>query len=143
MSGNVSKGRILAIDFGSKRVGLALSDISQFLASPLETVENKGYHFLVQEIVRIVYRENVKGILVGEPLHMDGSVSDMSKRARRLANKLKAAVPVPVLMWDERLTSQSAKDILIQTGKSPSRQRHRIDQIAAAALLQSFLDRKK
>mgnify|MGYP006306184091 CR=1 FL=1 len=135
-----TKGRILAIDFGTKRVGLALSDLSQFLASPFMTIENKGYDSLVRGIVDIVTREDVKGIIVGNPLNMDGTGSEMAKRSARLAKKLSNAVPVPVLMWDERLTSQSAHDMLIQTGQSPSKQRNRIDQIAAAFLLQSFLD---
>ncbi|MDZ7722146.1 MAG: Holliday junction resolvase RuvX [candidate division KSB1 bacterium] len=134
------KGRILAIDFGSKRVGLAVSDLSQFLATPFMTIENKGYNALVCRIVDIVNRKDIKGIIVGNPLNMDGTVSEMAKRAARLAKKLSIATPVPVFMWDERLTTQSAHDMLIQTGQSPSKQRNRIDQIAAAYLLQSFLD---
>lgn len=138
----ISPGRILGIDFGEKRIGLAISDPFQMMASTLETVQNKGMAASVAQIACLIQSHTICAIVIGRPLHMSGEQSPMSQKAEAFARLFsEAKTDAPVFLWDERWTTASAEKLLIETGKSPSQNRHKIDQIAAAYLLQSFLDR--
>ena len=137
----ISTGRILGIDYGKKRIGLALSDPFQMLAATLKTVLNKNTQNVILEIEQIVKENNVKAIVAGHPLHMTGDESTMAVEVVEFMQKLDERMNRPIFLWDERWTTVSAEKLLVETGKSPSQNRHKIDQIAAAYLLQSFLDR--
>ncbi len=135
----VASGRILGIDFGMKRIGLALSDPLQMLASSYKTLWNEKK--VVNDICEIVDQNQIKAIVIGQPLHMSGDAGQMTDKVYKFAEKLDSHVEAPIFLWDERWTTVSAEKLLIETGMSPSRNRDKIDQLAAAYLLQGFLDR--
>lgn len=138
---SISTGRILGIDYGTKRIGLALSDPFQMLAATLKTVLNKDAAGAISEIEKLIKENNVQAIIAGHPLHMTGDESEMAAHVIKFLQKLDDRINMPIFMWDERWTTVSAEKLLIETGRSPSQSRHKIDQLAAAYLLQSFLDR--
>lgn len=134
-------GRILCIDYGLKRVGLALSDPSQMLASSYRTIVNNNKENLIQDILFIIEEQGTCAVVIGKPLHMDGTLSKIGESAQSFASEMSQKIDIPIFLWDERWTTQSAKKMLIETGRSTSKNRDAIDRIAAAFLLQSFLDR--
>ncbi len=134
-------GRLLGVDFGEKRMGLALCDPMQTIASSLKTLVYLSHQFPCAEIADIVQEQNVIAVIVGLPLHMNGRAGDKATLAAAFADALSGCLKTPVYMYDERWTTVSAHKSLQERGKSPSKHRDRVDQIAAAFLLQSFLDR--
>lgn len=137
----IPSGRILGIDYGQKRVGLAISDPGQFLASTCDTMVHTNLSSLTQKILSIIKKNTVIAVVIGKPLHLKGEMSDMGKKTQRFAEYLEAASRLPTFFWDERWTTVSAEKLMIEKGLSPSRHRDKVDQVAAAFLLQSFLDR--
>ncbi len=138
----VGMGRILGIDYGRKRIGLAVSDPMQMVAATLKTVTNRSKIDNVAAYISDTAREqHAVAIIVGLPLHMTGEESEMVNDVNTFIDLLESKTSTPIFMWDERWTTTSAEKLLIQTGKSPSRSRDKIDQLAAAYLLQNFLDR--
>ncbi len=138
----IGEGRILGIDYGRKRIGLALSDPMQMVASTLKTVTNRSKIDKVAGYIANTAREqDVVAIVVGLPLHMTGELSDMAIEVNGFIDFLESEISTPIFMWDERWTTTSAEKLYIETGRSPSRSRDKIDQVAAAYLLQNFLDR--
>ncbi len=141
MNMNVPLGRILAIDFGEKRIGIAASDPMQSLASAICTIDNTPKKKFAK-IVDLVQQHQIVAIVVGMPFNMDGSMGDKAVLVQQFVDKLEQRVPkIPVFTWDERMTTISAENILHDVGKAPSKNRHIIDQIAAEVILKSFLDR--
>jgi len=137
----ISTGRILGIDYGKKRIGLALSDPFQMLAATLKTVLNTNAARVTMDIEEIIREHNVQAVIAGHPLHMTGDESEMAAKVVEFMQALDERLKMPIFLWDERWTTVSAEKLLVETGQSPSHNRHKIDQIAAAYLLQSFLDR--
>ncbi|OGC00299.1 hypothetical protein A2V82_11535 [candidate division KSB1 bacterium RBG_16_48_16] len=142
-AGTIPSGRIMGVDYGQRRIGLALSDPTQTLSSSLMTITNKGINAVVAELRRIVTENSIPAIVVGMPLNMNGSVGPRGEETIGFMNVINDRLQLPVIPWDERLTSVSAQQVLILSGKSPSRNKDKIDRIAAAILLQTFLDRLK
>ncbi|NOY58874.1 MAG: Holliday junction resolvase RuvX [Calditrichaeota bacterium] len=134
-------GRILAVDYGTRRIGLAMSDPSQFLASSLETIYNRGVNDFVQKIIPILKENAVIAVVIGMPYNMKGDIGERGKEVQEFSSSIRKGIDIPVLTWDERLSTVSAEKTMIATNKSPSKHRHKIDQVAAAFILQSFLDR--
>ena len=134
-------GRILSIDYGEKRIGIALSDPLQSLSTGLSTIQNKNRQLIVDEICRMADDNQVVAIVVGFPLNMNGRISKAALQVEELANQLREKIDLPLFLWDERWTTKSAHSLMHQLGKSPSRHKDKVDQIASAILLQSFLDR--
>lgn len=135
--------RVLGVDFGERRIGLAVSDELAITAKPLYTIESRGYRADAARVAEVARAQGAGAILVGLPLHMSGESSPLAKRARRFAQALGAVTEVPVEMWDERLSTVEAERALRETGLSRDRRRERIDAAAAAIILQSYLDRSK
>ncbi len=135
------KDKILAIDVGEKRVGVAISDALGMLAHPLKTIRWKTTAALVYELKEIVEQEKVVSLIVGMPYTLKGGFSKKTEEVHKIAEVLKEQLPVPVILQDERLTTKMAEDALRSVGKQPSKQRQQIDQIAAVYILQSYLDR--
>ena len=133
--------RYLAIDYGSRRSGLAICDAQETIASPLAVLH--GQKDIVQRIARIVEAEGVGAIVLGLPLNMDDSEGPQARLVRAFAGKLGAQVPVPIHFQDERLSSFAAAEKLDGADLSRTEKRDRIDAIAAAEILQSFLDRTR
>jgi len=132
----------LGIDYGRKRIGLAMSDPMQMVAGTLKTVTNRSKIDRVAAYISDTAQDhNVVAMVIGLPLHMTGEESEMARDVDEFITQLEAQSQLPIFKWDERWTTSSAEKLLIETGKSPSRSRDKIDQVAAAFLLQNFLDR--
>ena len=134
--------RILAIDLGEKRIGIAISDPTQTIASPLKTIQFGGFRKLVIEIQLIIGSHNIMKIIVGFPITMKGTMSKQTENVMNVYEKLKKTLSVEIQLYDERLTTVQAKETLKLLKKKASKERNRIDQIAASHLLQNFLDRE-
>lgn len=132
--------RIMGIDHGAARIGVALSDELQMLAHPAETIALAKTADPVARIGALVREKNVERIVVGLPRHMNGSLGASAEEARSFAEKLRAAVGCEVETWDERLSTVAAHRALREAGKSSRQTRGYIDQVAAQMLLQSYLD---
>ena len=134
--------RYLAIDYGIKYTGLAICDLMETIVSPLTVIQ--GQKELPKEIVNIVKTENVEAIVLGLPLNMDGSVGIQAKLVFKFAEQLKEHLDIPIHYQDERLSSFSAEDKLASTEFIGGRKRKkRIDAIAAAEILETFLEQKR
>jgi putative holliday junction resolvase len=135
--------RILAIDLGEKRVGLAISDPLGITAQGLETLEMKGTKDLLAKLSVLCKERGVCEIVIGLPVNMDGSHGPKAKQVETLAPELEKAAGVPVRTWDERLTSRQAGRLMIEQGLSRHKQRMGSDRMAATLILQSFLETKR
>ena len=132
--------RILAIDYGSRRIGLALSDPTGTLARPLPFLPAKADAKLAREIALLVEKEQAALILLGLPRHMNGSLGEAAAKVQAFAAVLEKATPAPVKLIDERLSTIQASRQLQEAGQDTRKQRGRIDSAAAAVLLQGYLD---
>jgi putative Holliday junction resolvase len=135
--------RVLAVDPGSKRVGLAVSDPTGTVAQALATVAAEPRGTLVSRLAGIAREQAAGAIVVGLPRRMDGSEGPEAKAARVLASELRSASRLPVELVDERLTTAAAEKSLIDGGVRRKARRASIDRVAATLLLQSHLDRKR
>ena len=133
-------GRLLGIDFGTVRVGLAVSDPDRLIASPLETVTRKSDLADAGYFARTVAAERIVGLVVGLPLHTGGEEGIKAREARQYGAWLTAATGLPVVFWDERCTTAAAEDVLWDAGLSHRKRRDRRDRVAAQLILQGFLD---
>lgn len=133
-------GRVLAVDPGSVRTGLALTDPSQTIASPAEILTRLQGEALVQALVERVRRHQAVGVVVGVPVSMDGQEGPQALASRRLIAALAARVRVPVEGFDERLTSRDAEAAFIEAGIRASDRRGKVDAVAAAVLLRAWLE---
>ena len=141
--GRDTVGRILAIDFGQRRLGLALSDPLGLTAQGLPTAERRNTREDLNFLQALTRRHKVSLIVVGNPLNMDGSEGPQSAKARAFAAEVARRVGVAVELWDERLTSVEANAMLDDSGVQKWKRRGRVDQLAATILLQSFLDDRR
>jgi putative Holliday junction resolvase len=133
--------RYLAIDYGLKRTGLAVCDARETIASPLKVLA--GQRRLVEEIEQIVASENIEGIVLGLPLNMDGSEGPQARQVLAFADRLKQRLGIPIYLQDERLSSFGAEEKLQTRGLSRAERRERLDALAAAEILQAFLDERR
>ena len=135
-------GRVLGVDLGERRIGLALGDPTGFLASALEVLPSIGRAKDVAAVAAIAAREGASTVVVGVPVNMDGSYGPQAEKSRRFGAAL-AATGVEVAYWDERLTTVEAQRYLVDGGMSRRRRRETLDAAAAAILLQSYLDYRR
>lgn len=135
--------RILAVDLGRVRTGLAVSDATELLASPLGTVVQRDERALAAHIVKTAREEQAGTIVVGHPRNMDGSRGDSAKRAAAFAAQLEKLSGLPVVLWDERLTTVSATGILNQANVRGSKRKQVVDTVAATVILQEYLDARR
>jgi putative pre-16S rRNA nuclease len=133
------RGRILAIDYGRRRIGLALSDELGLLAQPLETLERRNRQSDLRRLGELVRKRSVQRIIVGLPLRLDGTAGEMAEEAARFALQLGKELRLPVELVDERLTSWEAEQMLA----GERRRRRRVDEIAAAIFLDQYLAGKR
>ena len=135
------EGRIIALDIGTKRVGVAVCDESQIIATPLFTIKRIGWKKLLLQIKDILAEFDARALVLGLPYNFDGSESDMSQEARRLAKNFSLSLSVPVFLQDERASSYEARGNLWKQGANYKKMREKIDSEAAAIILRDFLDR--
>jgi len=136
-----STGRMLAIDPGTKRVGVAVCDEARIVTTPLPRIDRGSWKDLLSEIDQLLQDFDAVALVVGLPLESDGSESEMSREAREMARKFALSLDVPVLLQDERVTSYEAKRRLWLKGVDPNRSRELVDSEAAAVILSDFLAR--
>ena len=132
--------RVIALDIGEKRIGVALSDPLEILASPLTTINHTSESEDIDAVLRLVDEHDAAAIVVGLPLSLSGQMGAQARRVARFARSLTARSSVPVHLLDERFTTVQAERMMKEAGKRPSRDRARVDAAAAAVLLQSYLD---
>jgi putative Holliday junction resolvase len=132
--------RLMGIDYGTARIGIALSDELQMLAHPAETIVVARSADPAARIAALVLEKNVERIVVGLPRHMNGSAGVSANEAKNFAEKLRATVKCEVRTWDERLSTVGAHRVLREAGKSSRQTRDYVDQVAAQMILQSYLD---
>jgi putative Holliday junction resolvase len=139
-----STGRLLSIDWGKVRIGLAISDESQTLATPLETLARRaGKRFPLGRFLDLVEAHRPVGLLVGLPLSSEGGEGESASAARELAGELSRAAELPVELWDERMSTARALAAIREQGGSTRGRKADVDALAAAVLLQHFLDMRK
>ena len=131
--------RVLGLDLGSKRIGLAVSDTEASFAFPAGTLRSTGRKADIAAVCEIIAEREIGAVVVGLPRHMDGRHGPEAAAAERFAAALQKSSGVPVETLDERLTSQEAERVLLAQGQAPSRSRPRVDEIAAAILLRTYL----
>jgi putative Holliday junction resolvase len=132
--------RIIAIDYGSQRIGIALSDPTGTLARPLPFVPAKGDAKLAREIAELVKKEQAELILLGLPRHMNGELGEAAAKVQAFAAILQQATSIKIKLIDERLSTVQASRQLQESGKDTRKQRDKIDSASAAVLLQGYLD---
>jgi putative Holliday junction resolvase len=134
--------RILALDMGERRIGVALSDPTQTLARSLLVVERRDDRTAIERVTALVQERDVERVVVGYPLSLGGDVGPQAERVRQFASALAQRLEVPVELWDERFSTADAERILREQGVRGRRRRQRIDATAAAIILQDYLDAK-
>lgn len=135
--------RVLGLDVGKKRIGVAVSDPLGLIARPVETVQSVSLNVDVARITEIARQLEAEMIVVGDPLHMSGDAGTMSNRAHKFGEALGTASGLPVEYCDERLTTVEAERILLDSGVPHKKVRQQIDAVAAAVILQSYLNMRK
>ena len=133
--------RILALDHGTKRIGIAISDELKSIAQPLEFVPAAPFADFLLRLKELLREKQVELILVGMPRNMDGSYGPAALKVQDFVAALRAAVTVPIQAWDERLTSAQANRFLLEANIRRQKRKEKVDKTAAALLLQSYLDR--
>lgn len=132
--------RILALDHGTVRIGVAVSDELGVLAHPLDFIPAEPGNVFLDRLQALIREREVSLILVGMPRNMDGSYGPSAQKVQAFVHLLKETIPIPVRTWDERLTSTQAHRMLAESGKREKDRRGKVDSSAAAVLLQSYLD---
>lgn len=133
--------RLLGIDLGTKTIGLALSDAGRAIASPLETLARSKFTADAEALRALAAQHAIGGIVIGLPLKLDGTESPRSQSTRAFATNLAKALALPVLLWDERLSTVAVERALLEADMSRAKRAERIDKLAAAYILQGALDR--
>ena len=134
------KSRLLGIDPGKNRIGLAISDEDKLVSTPLKTIVKKNNSNFINEIKQIIVENNIKGIIVGNPINMDGSRGPSAQSANDFANYISNNISIPVSMWDERLSSEGAFNLSSNLDINVSKKVEKLDQNAASFILQGAID---
>jgi putative Holliday junction resolvase len=137
----LAAGRLIGIDAGTKTLGLALSDVTRSVASALETIRRQKFTVDAKRLLEIAGEQKVAGFVLGLPINLNGSEGPRAQATRALARNLNGLSPLPILLWDERLTSVEAERMLIAADTSRARRAEVIDKLAATLILQGALDR--
>lgn len=139
----MNQGRVLALDLGKRRIGLALSDELGLTAQGLETLERTNIRADLAQLAETIAQHNVSSILIGNPMHMSGREGRQAEHAREFGARLQTATGLPVEYWDERLTTVEAQRVLRASGISIEKRAKAVDRLAAVILLESYLDSRR
>jgi putative Holliday junction resolvase len=135
-----SGSRLLGIDLGTKRIGIAISDYNQKIATPLQTLDKSKQGKLIDELESIITENDIKGIIIGNPINMDGTYGKSSQSAKDIAINISNKIDIPVSLWDERLSTVGAFNLSSELDINVSKRGKDIDKFAAAFILQGALD---
>jgi putative Holliday junction resolvase len=134
-------GPLIGVDVGTKTLGLALSDRTRMLASALETIQRRKFSLDAERLLHLATTHGVVGYVVGDPLNMDGSRGPRAQASAAFVRNLKAMAQVPILLWDERLSTVAAERALLEADLSRRKRAEKIDQVAAVMILRGALER--
>ena len=134
------KCRLIGLDLGSKRIGVSICDEKQLIATPLKTINRNTLTELIFELKVIIEENNIKGIIIGNPLNMDGSSGRSAQSVKDTSQKIEENINIPICLWDERLSTVGAFNLSSQLDINVSKREKKIDQNAAAFILQGALD---
>ena len=135
-----SGSRLLGIDLGTKRIGIAISDYNQKIATPLQTLNKSRQDKLIDELESIIAEYDIRGIIIGNPINMDGTYGKSSQSAKDIAINISNKIDIPVSLWDERLSTVGAFNLSSELDINVSKREKDIDKFAAAFILQGALD---
>ena len=135
-----SGSRLLGIDLGTKRIGIAISDYNQKVATPLQTLDNSKQGKLIDALESIIVEYDIRGIIIGNPINMDGTYGRSSQSAKDIAINISNKIDIPVSLWDERLSTVGAFNLSSELDINVSKREKDIDKFAAAFILQGALD---
>jgi len=134
------KSRLLGVDPGKKRIGVAISDENKIIATPYTTIIKNNFSDLLIQINKIIKENDIKGIVIGNPINLDGSNSQSSQSAKDLTINLSKNIAIPITMWDERLSSRGAFNLSNDLNINTSKKISKLDENSAAFILQGALD---
>lgn len=135
-----NNSRLLGIDPGKKNVGIAICDENKVVATPLKIIKKNKFQILLKEIQEIIKENNIKGIVIGNPINMDGSFGKASQSATGFAKNLSINITIPIVLWDERLSSEGSFKITRDLGSNVTDRVKKLDKNAAAFILQGAID---
>ncbi len=136
-------GRFMGLDIGEKTIGIAFSDELGYTAQPFDTIKRKNLSLDLEAIGKLIDNKNISTVVVGLPKNMNGTLGRQARLVTAFSKKLEQAVKVPLVFWDERLSSVAANRVLLQADVSRSKRKKHVDKLAAAIILQGFLDSKQ
>ena len=134
------KCRLIGLDLGSKRIGVSICDEKQLIATPLKTITRNTLNEFISELKVIIDENNIKGIIIGNPLNMDGSSGRSAQSVRDTSQKIEENINIPICLWDERLSTVGAFNLSSQLDINVSKREKKIDENAAAFILQGAID---
>ncbi|WP_439543042.1 Holliday junction resolvase RuvX [Hyphomicrobium sp.] len=139
----IGPGRLIGIDAGTKTIGLALSDVTRTIGSALETIRRTKFSIDAARLLDLAREHAIAGFVLGFPVNLDGTEGPRAQGTRAFARNVNALSPLPILLWDERLTTSQAERMLIEADASRKRRGEVIDKLAATLILQGALDRMR
>ena len=134
------KCRLIGLDLGSKRIGVSICDEKQLIATPFKTINRSTAKELIDELKSIIKENDIKGIVIGNPLNMDGSLGSSAQSVKDTSNNIKKSINLPICLWDERLSTVGAFNLSSQLDINISKREKKIDENAAAFILQGAID---
>jgi len=134
------KSRLIGLDLGSKRIGVSICDEKQLIATPFKTINRTSAKELINELKIIIEENNIKGIIIGNPLNMDGSSSSSTQSVKDTSDNIEKSIDLPICLWDERLSTVGAFNLTSQLDVNVSKREKKIDENAAAFILQGAID---
>ena len=137
---HLDKCRLIGLDLGSKRIGVSICDEKQLIATPLKTIIKNSQKELIEKLKEIIDENDIKGIIIGNPLNMDGSFSPSAQSVKDTAQNIEKNVNIPICLWDERLSTVGAFNLSSQLDVNVSKREKKIDENAAAFILQGAID---
>jgi len=135
-----NNSRLLGIDHGAKNIGFAICDENKKVATPLKVLQKSKFEVLIKQINQIIKENHIKGIIIGNPINMDGTSGKSSQSANDFAKNLSKNITIPITMWDERLSSEGSFKITQELGTNASNRVNKLDENAAAFILQGAID---
>ena len=136
----LDKCRLIGLDLGSKRIGVSICDEKQLIATPFKTINRSSSKELIDELKSIIQENNIKGIIIGNPLNMDGSSGNSAQSVKDTSNNIEKNISVPICLWDERLSTVGAFKLSSQLDINVTKREKKIDENAAAFILQGAID---
>ena len=134
------KCRLIGLDLGSKRIGVSICDEKQLIATPFKTINRSTAKELIDELKSIIEENNIKGIVIGNPLNMDGSSGSSAQSVKDTSNIIEKSINLPICLWDERLSTVGAFNLSSQLDVNVTKREKKIDENAAAFILQGAID---